>query len=55
MNNIPHVVDTGASVIPKKTLTDDEILDLINYVAERPTDEDLYDFARAILKKVQSD
>ena len=55
MNNIPHVVDTGASVISKKTLTDDEIQDLIDYVAEKPTDEDLYDFARAILKKVQGD
>jgi hypothetical protein len=52
MNNIPHIVDSGASVIPEKTLTDKEIQDLIDYVAEKPTDEDLYDFAKAILKKV---
>jgi hypothetical protein len=36
-----------------KTLTDDEIDNLIMDVAEKPTNEDLYDFARAILKKVQ--
>jgi hypothetical protein len=85
MNNIPHIVDTGASVMkdepvawtdgrgnyfdknsffpvndltplyihPVKTLTDDEIQDLIDYVAEKPTDEDLYDFAKAILRKVK--
>jgi hypothetical protein len=38
---------------PAKTLTDEEIQDLIDYVAEKPTDEDLYDFAKAILRKVQ--
>ena len=36
-----------------KTLTDEEIDNLIMDVAEKPTDEDLYDFARAILKKAQ--
>jgi hypothetical protein len=33
-------------------LTDEEIDELIMDVAEKPTDEDLYDFAKAILKKV---
>ena len=47
----PHIVDSGASVMIKD-LTDQEIDELIRYVAEKPTDEDLYDFARAILKKV---
>jgi hypothetical protein len=37
----------------KKELTDAEIDSLIMEVAEKPTDEDLYDFARAILKKAQ--
>jgi len=32
-------------------LTDKEIDLLIEEVPERPTDEDLYDFAKAILKK----
>jgi hypothetical protein len=36
-----------------KTLTDEEIDSLIMEVAEKPTDEDLYDFARAILRKAQ--
>jgi hypothetical protein len=36
-----------------KTLTDEEIDNLIMDVAEKPTDEDLYDFARAILRKAQ--
>jgi hypothetical protein len=36
-----------------KTLTDEEIDNLIADVAEKPTDEDLYDFAKAILKKAQ--
>jgi len=36
-----------------KILTDEEIDNLIMDVAEKPTDEDLYDFARAILKKAQ--
>jgi len=48
----PHIVDSGASVITKE-LTDDEIQELIDYVAEKPTDEDLYDFARAILRKAK--
>jgi len=37
----------------KKELTDEEIDSLIMEVAEKPTDEDLYDFARAILRKAQ--
>ena len=36
---------------PVKELTDEEIDNLIMEVAEKPTDEDLYDFARAILRK----
>ena len=35
----------------KEQLTDEEIDNLIMDVAEKPTDEDLYDFAKAILKK----
>ena len=46
----PHIVDSGASVMVKD-LTDEEIQELIDYVAEKPTNEDLYDFAKAILKK----
>jgi hypothetical protein len=45
-------VDSGASVTIKD-LTDAEIDELIMYVAERPTHEDLYDFAKAILKKAR--
>jgi hypothetical protein len=48
----PHIVDSGASVMTKE-LTDDEIQELIDYVAEKPTNEDLYDFARAILRKAK--
>jgi hypothetical protein len=36
-------------------LTDEEIDNLIADVSEKPTNEDLYDFARAILKKTQND
>jgi hypothetical protein len=38
---------------PANTLTDEEIDELISDVAEKPTDEDLYDFAKAILRKVK--
>jgi hypothetical protein len=38
---------------PTKTLTNREIDNLIADVVEKPTDEDLYDFAIAILKKAQ--
>jgi hypothetical protein len=48
----PHIVDSGASVMIKD-LTDAEIDSLIAEVAEKPTDEDLYDFAIAILRKAQ--
>jgi hypothetical protein len=40
---------------PAKTLTNSEIDNLIAEVAEKPNDEDLYDFAQAILKKVQDE
>jgi hypothetical protein len=36
-----------------KELTNSEIDNLIAEVAEKPTDEDLYDFAIAILKKAK--
>jgi hypothetical protein len=36
-----------------KELTDKEIDSLIMDVVEKPTHEDLYDFAKAILKKAQ--
>ena len=39
---------------PVKELTDEEIDNLIMEVAEKPTDEDLLDFARAILRKAQA-
>jgi hypothetical protein len=52
MNNIPHIVDSGASVMVRD-LTDEEIDSLIMDVAEKPTDEDLYDFAKAILRKAR--
>ena len=35
------------------SLTDKEIDNLIADVAEKPTNEDLYDFAKAILRKAQ--
>jgi hypothetical protein len=38
---------------PAKTLTNREIDNLIADVVEKPTDEDLYDFAIAILRKAQ--
>jgi hypothetical protein len=38
-----------------KNLTDKEIDNLIADVAEKPTDEDLYDFARAILRKASGE
>ena len=38
---------------PVKELTDKEIDNLIMDVAEKPTHEDLFDFAKAILRKAQ--
>ena len=46
-------VEGGTITIKFKDLTDVEIDSLISEVAEKPTDEDLYDFAKAILKKAQ--
>jgi len=43
----------GEYVSYKKELTDEEIDNLIMDVAEKPTDEDLYDFAKAILRKAK--
>jgi hypothetical protein len=47
------VADIPLYTHPVKELTDEEIDNLIADVAEKPTDEDLYDFAKAILKKAQ--
>jgi hypothetical protein len=46
-------VNAGQVTLVNKDLTDQEIDELIRYVAEKPTDEDLYDFAKAILKKAR--
>jgi hypothetical protein len=46
-------VEGGTVTTGFKDLTDKEIDDLILEVAEKPTDEDLYDFAKAILKKAR--
>jgi hypothetical protein len=46
-------VEGGTVTTGFKDLTDKEIDELIMYVAEKPTHEDLYDFAKAILKKVR--
>jgi hypothetical protein len=46
-------VQGGTVTTGFKNLTDKEIDDLIMEVAEKPTDEDLYDFAKAILRKAQ--
>jgi hypothetical protein len=53
---MPTLVLDGNRVYPTtKTLTDEEIDNLIMDVAEKPTDEDLYDFAKAILKKASGE
>ena len=41
----------GVEYKKMRELTDEEIDNLIMDVVEKPTNEDLYDFARAILKK----
>jgi hypothetical protein len=46
-------VEGGTITVKFKNLTDAEIDNLIAEVAEKPTNEDLYDFAKAILKKAQ--
>ena len=46
-------VEGGTVTTGFKDLTDQEIDDLIMEVAEKPTHEDLYDFAKAILKKAK--
>ena len=58
MNNEPvccnHNCNQGRDCPNRnKELTDEEIDNLIMDVAEKPTDEDLLDFARAILRKAQ--
>jgi hypothetical protein len=45
-------VNAGEVTLVNKDLTDQEIDELIMYVAEKPTHEDLFDFAKEILKKV---
>ena len=46
-------VEGGTITIKFKDLTNAEIDNLIAEVAEKPTNEDLYDFAKAILKKAK--
>jgi len=46
-------VEGGTVTTGFKDLTDQEIDDLIMEVVEKPTHEDLYDFAKAILKKAK--
>jgi hypothetical protein len=46
-------VNAGDVTLVNNDLTDQEIDELIMYVAEKPTHEDLYDFAKAILKKAK--
>jgi hypothetical protein len=55
-NKLPYRLYESAIPLythPTKTLTNREIDNLIADVVEKPTDEDLYDFAKAILKKAQ--
>jgi len=46
-------VNAGQVTLVNKDLTDQEIDELIMYVAEKPTHEDLYDFAKEVLKKAR--
>jgi hypothetical protein len=46
-------VNAGQVTLVNKGLTDREIDELIMYVAEKPTHEDLYDFAKEVLKKAR--
>ena len=53
MNNIPHIVDSGASVMVRD-LTDDEIIALWKPMPDTKVYvRDLYAFARAVLRKAQ--
>ena len=47
-------VNAGQVTLVNNDLTDQEIDSLIMDVPEKPTDEDLYDFAKTILKKAQN-
>ena len=51
----PHIVDSGASVIPVKELTDEEIIEVhINTpFIDGYLNKNLINFARAILRKAQ--
>ena len=52
MNNIPHIVDSGASVM--KELTDEEIEEVFLLNCNLINETFAYrDFARAILRKAQ--
>jgi hypothetical protein len=55
MNNIPHIVDSGASVIPTKTLTDEELSFLIKetHKSMGVNNCTTFDFIKAFLRKVQ--
>ena len=54
-NNIPHIVDTGASVRKAKELTDEEILVLYEEFIETQyvSESNVLGFGRAILRKAQ--
>lgn len=47
------MVDLDGELFIANQLTDKKIDLLIEEVPDRPTDEDLHDFARAILRKAQ--
>ena len=49
----PHIVNSGASVMPVKELTDEEIYEVWHDLYERWEEEDTLKFARAILRKAQ--
>jgi hypothetical protein len=53
MNNIPHIVDSGASVMVKE-LTDDELFKVYVDLQENYTGDNFpVDLGRAILRKAQ--
>ena len=53
MNNIPHIVDTGASVSKLKELSDTEIENTFWEIANQKIKNPVIAFARAILRKAQ--
>ena len=49
----PNPIPLYTHPVKELTLTDEEIDNLIMDVAEKPTHEDLFDFAKEILRKAQ--